>query len=100
MMAQVVALDSMEMVAFGDSVLLRTVALDAAGDTIPNVPQGWTSLDPTKILIRNVNQGWAIAQLERGQAHIRVELPTGHADTAYVDVKPVADAIGIESGDG
>ncbi len=90
----------MASVPLGQTLMLTAVALDAAGNAIPNTPQGWTTLDASRLLVPDLRSGLVQAQLIRGPAQVMVELVTGQADTATVDVVAVPTGIAIVSGDG
>ncbi|MBI2795350.1 MAG: Ig-like domain-containing protein [Gemmatimonadetes bacterium] len=87
-------------IAFGDSIVLTALATDTAGNPLPGTLVGWTSLDTSKVKVKDKFGGKLGAKTTRGITKVIAATLTGPADTVNVTSQPVPAILSLVSGSG
>jgi hypothetical protein len=83
----------------GGAFAFTAVAIDAAGNVIPNTPIVWATPDPTRVVLNSSTAGDGHALAVRGTARIYAQLLTGPMDTVTVNVTLLPRTLALLSGD-
>jgi alpha-tubulin suppressor-like RCC1 family protein len=84
----------------GSTFSFTAVAVDGSGNTIPNTPIIWNTLDPSIASIPSAAAGNVLAGNVRGSARIVAQLLTGPTDQVTLNVLLPAATIALQSGSG
>ncbi len=84
----------------GGSFTFTAVAVDASGNTVPNTPLVWSSLNPSIASVASATSGTVVAGATRGTATIVAQLLTGPSDQVSFSVSLPASQMVASGGNG
>ncbi len=84
----------------GGSFTFTAVAVDASGNTVPNTPLVWSSLNPSIASVASATSGTVVAGTTRGTATIEAQLLTGPSDQVSFSVSLPASQVIADGGSG